>query len=54
MFEESKEGAVYMRLKHHDKVANSIISTIKGPSGDPQKWMLKVRKEQRRFKNRNG
>jgi hypothetical protein len=43
-FMESSEGMTYMRSKHHDKCAVPIITTIKGPSGDPQKWQLKVRR----------
>ena len=42
-FKESKEGMTYVRVKHHDKVCNKIIPLIKGPCGDLQKWILRLR-----------
>ena len=53
-FLESAEGMTYVRVKHHDKVAGRILPLIRGPSGDLQKWQLKVRRKVRRIKNKQG
>ena len=51
-FKESKEGMTYVRVKHHDKVCNKIIPLIKGPCGDLQKWILRLRNYQKRIKDK--
>ena len=51
-FLESKEGMTYVRIKHHEKVAQKIIPIIKGAAGDLQKWNLKIRRIVKRIKNK--
>ena len=41
-FLESKEGKTYMRLDDHDRLAKRLISQIRGPSGNIDKWNYKV------------
>lgn len=53
-FLESKEGMTYVRIKHHEKVAQKIIPIIKGAAGDLQKWNLKIRRIVKRIKNKQG
>ena len=52
-FLESKEGMTYVRVKHHDKMAPKIITLIKGPIGDFQKWNLKVRRLVKKIRNKS-
>jgi hypothetical protein len=42
----------YVRVKHHDKVAQKAMPLIRGPCGDLQKWNLKVRRMIKRIKSK--
>jgi hypothetical protein len=53
-FVESEEGMTYVKLRHHDKVIVLILPLIRGPSGDLQKWSLKVRRMLKRMKGNRG
>jgi hypothetical protein len=53
-FNESTEGATFVRARHHDSVAKKIIPMIRGPCGDLQKWSLKTRQQVIKIKNRDG
>lgn len=53
-FLESSEGQTYVSLRFHDRVANKIITLIRGSGGDIQKWNLKVRRLSKRIKNKGG
>lgn len=53
-FNESTEGATFVRARHHDAVSKRIIPMIRGPAGDLQKWNLKVRQQVTKIKNRDG
>ena len=48
-FLESEEGVTYVRLKDHDKFAKRIISQIRGPCGNINKWTYKASQMIRRI-----
>jgi len=39
----------YFRYKHHDKIIDKIIPMIRGPCGDLNKWILKIRSRVKKF-----
>ena len=53
-FQESTEGFTYVKSKHHELVARRIIPLIRGPLGDIQKWGLKIRRNVKKIKTRDG
>ena len=53
-FHESREGYTYVSAKHHKEVAPKIFSLVKGPCGDLQKWMMKIRRKIKEIPNQRG